>query len=336
MKIALRPTRSFLLTSTILVLAVLPVTTVFAAEPAAKTKSVVSKSMTQNEGVAATVNDEAITLSDVYDRLKLMVISSGLPNTPDIQQRMKNQVLNMLIEETLQVQEARNLGITITPEEIDGGFATIARNNNTEAPIFKAALQKEGIRVRTLENQIRAQLAWGKVVQRKLRSQVDVSENDIDERQRLLESSLGKTQYQVAQIFLPVEPGQSDADIKTLAEKLRAEMTQKNAPFPQVAMQFSQEAAAARGGDLGWVQEGQLPDALNELMPTMKEGELSQPVRSLTGYHLVLLRGKRSVQAENLPTRDQLMQQIGTERLERLQRRYLRDLKADAYVDRRV
>lgn len=295
-----------------------------------------TKIMVQNEGVAATVNDEPVTLSDVYDRLKLMIISSGLPNTKEIQERLQGQVLNMLIEEKLQVQEARQQGITVTQEEIDTGFATIATNNQLEPARFKALLQQDGIRVRTLENQIRSQIAWGKVVQRKLRPQIDISESDIDAREQLVASSIGKTQYQVAQIFLPVDSAANDAEVKELAERLRVEMTQKNAPFPQVAQQFSQEAAAARGGDLGWVQEGQLPDALNAALAEMNEGELSQPIRSLTGYHLVLLRGKRQVQQENLPTRDQLMQQIGTERLDRMQRRYLIDLKADAFVDRRV
>lgn len=306
---------------------------VFSPVASAQDKPVAAKA---NEGIAAVVNEDAITMSDVYDRLKLMIVSSGLPNTPDIQERLKNQVLNMLIEESLQVQEARQQNITITQEDIDGGFATIARQNNIEPDRFKAMLQNDGIRLRTLENQIRAQIAWGKVVQRKLRPQVEVSEGDIDERQRFLESSLGKAQYHVAQIFLPLDSGQPEAEVQALAQRLTREILEKRAPFPQVAQQFSQEAAAARGGDLGWVQEGQLPDPLNELLVTMKEGDLSQPVRSLTGYHILLLRGKRTVQPENIPGREQIMQQIGTERLDRLQRRYLMDLKAEAFVERRV
>lgn len=303
---------------------------VLAASPAAWAQS------KANEGIAAVVNEDAVTTSDVYDRLKLMIVSSGLPNTPDIQERLKSQVLNMLIEESLQTQEAQQQNITITAEDIASGFATIAQQNNMEPERFKGLLQKDGIRLRTLENQIRAQIAWGKVVQRKLRPQVEVSESDIDERQQFLEASLGKAQYHVAQIFLPLDAGQPEAEIQALAQRLTREILENRAPFPQVAQQFSQEAAAARGGDLGWVQEGQLPDPLNALLSTMKEGDLSQPVRSLTGYHILLLRGKRIVQPDNIPNREQIMQQIGTERLDRLQRRYLMDLKAEAFVERRV
>lgn len=290
----------------------------------------------QAEGIAAVVNSDAITMSDVYDRMKLMIVSSGMPNTPDIQERLKNQVLNMLIEESLQMQEARSANITITPEEVAGGLTTIAKNNNLELDRFRAMLQNDGIRIRTLENQVRAQLAWGRVVQRKLRKQVDVSESDIDERQRFLEASIGKQQYQVAQIFLPLDSGQQEAEVQALAQRLTREITERRAPFPQVAQQFSQEAAAARGGDLGWVQEGELPEQLNQVLATMKEGDLSDPIRTVSGYHILLLRGKRTVSAENIPDREQILNQIGTERLDRVQRRHLMDLKAEAFVDRRV
>lgn len=306
-------------------------------QPAKKTaKAQQAAKSQQAEGIAAVVNSDAITMSDVYDRMKLMIVSSGMPNTPDIQERLKNQVLNMLIEESLQMQEARQASITITPEDVAGGLATIAKNNNLELDRFRAMLEKDGIRIRTLENQVRAQLAWGRVVQRKLRKQVDVSEGDIDERQRFLESSIGKQQYQVAQIFLPLDSGQPEAEVQALAQRLTREITERRAPFPQVAQQFSQEAAAARGGDLGWVQEGELPDPLNEVLAGMKEGDLSDPVRTISGYHIILLRGKRIVSAENIPDREQILNQIGTERLDRVQRRHLMDLKAEAFVDRRV
>ncbi len=288
------------------------------------------------EGIAAIVNEDAITISDINARLKLMIVSSGLPNNNDIRERMKNQVLGMLVDESLQMQESRQLGIEITPEEIDNGFSAVAQQNNMDAEKFKAVLAHDGIQISTLRDQIHAQIAWGKVVQKKLRSQIDVTEGDIDEREQFLKSSLGKTQYRIAEIFLPVDSQQQDAEILTLARRLATEIMQNKAPFPQVAAQFSQGATAARGGDLGWIQEGQLPDPLNTALISLQDGSISPPLRSLTGYHLILLRGKRTVQAENLPTRDQIMNQIGTERLDRLQRRYLMDLKSEAFVERRV
>lgn len=289
-----------------------------------------------DEGIAAVVNADAITISDVEDRLKLMIVSSGMPYNDDIRNRLRGQVLNMLVDESLQMQEARAAGIEVTSEEIENGFATIAKNNNVEPDQFKAVLSRSGIRLSTLRDQIRSQIAWGKVVQKKLRPQIDVTDRDIDERQEYLQANLGKSQYLLAEIFLPVEAAAQDAEVKTLAQRLVREIMDNKAPFPKVASQFSQGASAARGGDLGWIEEGQLPDPLNNLVPSMKEGDLSQPARSLSGYHILLLRGKRVVEQANLPTRDQIMSQIGNERLDRLQRRYLMDMKAEAFVERRV
>lgn len=295
-----------------------------------------AKTTVSNEGIAAVVNDDAITMSDVVERMKLIIVSSGMPNNPDMQQRLKGQVINMLIDESLQMQEAKQLSIKVTPEDIEGGFATIAKNNNIEVAKFKATLIHDGISLHTLEKQISAQIAWGKVVLRKVRPQIEVTETDIDARQKFLQSSIGKTQYAVAEIYLPVDSQTQDAEVQALAQKLLNEMTKNHAPFPQVAVQFSQEAASARGGDLGWVQEGQLPDEINQAIMTMKEGDISQPIRSLTGYHIILLRGKRTVTAENIPNRDAILEQIGNERLDRQQRRYLMDLKTAAFIDHRV
>jgi peptidyl-prolyl cis-trans isomerase SurA len=289
-----------------------------------------------NEGIAVVVNDEPITVSDVFERLKLIIVSSGVPNNPDIQERVKAQVINMLIDERLQMQEARELGIKVAPEEIANGFATIANNNKIPPEKFQAMLARDGISKRTLDRQIEAQLAWGKVVQRKIRPQVDVTETDIDERLKMIEASIGKTQYGVAEIFLPVEKPENDAEVLALAQKLIGEIKGKRAPFQQVAAQFSQESAAARGGDLGWVQDSDLAPELAQALSTMNAGDLSEPVRTLTGYYILLLRGKRSVSAENIPSRDAILEQVGTERLDRQQRRHLMNLKAEAFIDRRV
>lgn len=322
-----------MIVATILALFVaLPVQTASGQDAAKAT----TKLKTTNEGIAAVVNDEPITMSDVVERMKLIIVSSGIPNNAEMQTRLKTQVINMLIEETLQQQEARKLGIKITPEDIEGGFATIAQNNHTDKDKFKAMLTHDGISLRTMQKQIGAQLGWGKVVMRKIRPSIDVTETDIDSRMQMMQTRLGKTQYSVAEIFLPVETPAQDAETQALAQKLYNEITKNHAPFPQVALQFSQEAASARGGDLGWVQEGDLSDEVNAAVASMKEGEISPPIKGTTGYYIVLLRGKKAVAETDLPTRDAILEQIGNERLDRAQRRYLNDLKSAAFVDRRV
>jgi peptidyl-prolyl cis-trans isomerase SurA len=121
-----------------------------------------------------------------------------------------------------------------------------------------------------------------------------------------------------------------------LADKLVMEMTQNHVPFPRVASQFSQAAGASRGGDLGWVQEGQLDPKLDTIITHMKEGELAKPVRTDDGYHILFLRQKTTVTDQSLPSKAGIMEHLGTAELERRARRFLMDLKASAYIEHRA
>lgn len=92
----------------------------------------------QVEGIAAVVNEDAITMSDVEDRMRLIIASSGLPNTPEIKNKLSGQVVGSLIEEQIKIQEGRRLEIDVTQDEINQGFATIAQQNNIPVDKFTA------------------------------------------------------------------------------------------------------------------------------------------------------------------------------------------------------
>ena len=288
------------------------------------------------ETIAAVVNDRAISASDVNDRMRLVMTSSGLPKKPDIMDKLRPQILNALIEEQLKVQEASKFGLEVDAQEIEQGFATIAQQNNMTADQFKSVLKESQIPRSTLEDQIRAQISWTKLVQMRLRPQIDVSETDIDSTLDRLEAAKGKTEYRIFEIFLPVNTPDEEGDIVNLARKLHRELIEKKAPFQRVAAQFSQSAGATNGGDLGWVQEGQLAEEIDTLLQEMPEGTLSEPIRTVAGYHIILLAKKREITEQSIPSRDQVKNQLSMQRLDRMQRRYLMDLKSEAFVEQRV
>ncbi len=290
----------------------------------------------QTETIAAVVNNDAITATDVAERLKLVMVSSGIPNSADIRAKLTPQVINMLVDERLMLQEAGRMGINITPEEVDTGFATIAQQNGMDLQKFRGMMKKSGVPARAMEHQIRAQMAWGKVVQQKIRPTVTVNDLEVDSMIERLRANIGKNEYLVGEIFLPIDNPQEESNVSQLAQKLTKEMLQGKVPFPRVAAQFSQSASSKRGGDVGWVQEGQLAPELEEILMRMNEGDLSEPVRTLAGYYIITLRKKRVIAEENIPSRDELLFRMGTERLERAQRRHLLDLKSEAFIERRV
>ncbi|MEA1938335.1 MAG: peptidylprolyl isomerase [Pseudomonadota bacterium] len=288
------------------------------------------------ERIVAVVGDTAITASDLDARIRLALMAANLADSQDTRARVLGPVLQGLVNEQLQIQEAERLGLRVTKKETEETFADLAKQNNMDKDTFSRTLAKSGANVNTLKDQIRAQLAWNRVVARTVRPKVSIGPEEVAEILTALEASRGKPEYHLAEIYLPISSLDSEGEIGALAERL-AEQIRKGADFKAIAGQFSQGAGAVQGGDIGWIQTGQLTGAVDDVLPEMKIGELRGPVRSLTGFHILLLRDKR-VRPEDaeLPSEDQISQQLGMQRLNMLQSRLLNDLRAGAFIDIRL
>lgn len=290
----------------------------------------------KTEGIAAIVNDDAISYSDVEDRVQLIIISSGLPNNEEIKEKVLPQALNSLVEEQIKLQEASKLELSVDEEELAFALGNLAKQNNVPEDKFQFMLEKSGINFSTLERQVRSQIAWTKVIRSKLKPKVKISDTDISDTLERLQQNVGNEAFLIAEIFLPVEEPAQEKNMKQLADRLVGQMTGGKAPFYSVAQQFSKAAGAAQGGDMGWVHKDQLPEEIANIIDSVNKGEISPPIRSLTGFHIIYLRDKKFVDGENIPSADEVRQTIGFERLERLQRRYYMDLKASAFIESRV
>ncbi len=290
----------------------------------------------RTEAIAAVVNQDAISMNDLGDRLHLTMASAGLPNSPEIRKKLIPQVLDSLVEEQLKMQEARRLDIKITKEDIEAGFAELAKQNKFTPEQFRDMISRGGLSLATMERQIESQLAWAKVIQQVMRPQIEVTDSDIDDYIARIKSSKGKTEYLVSDILIKVSSDKKEAEARDVAMKLSQEITSGHAPFGKVAQQFSASPGAVRGGDLGWVLQGQLQTELEKTLAAMQKGAVSAPVRAVDGYHILQLRDMREVSDTNLPPRDNILNAIGLQRLERAQARYLLDLKTTAFIENRV
>ena len=286
-------------------------------------------------GIAVVVNDRVISELEVNDRIKLVTASSGMPNTADVRERVKPQVLNGLIEEALKIEEADRYEVIVSDAEISDGLQQIAQQNNFSLDQFRQILRAQNIPQRTIEQQVRAQIAWGKVVQEQLRPQVVISERDIDAELERLRQNLGEREYLVYEIFLPFTATEEDRQVQELAQQLRNDIASDAVSFPRVAQQFSKAPGAAQGGRLGWVAAGQLREELDERLPSLQPGQVSNVIRSALGYHMITVRQTRTLTEETLPSRDEILTRLGLERLERLQARTLADLRAGAFIENR-
>lgn len=257
----------------------------------------------QMQRIAAVVNDQVISLYDLQARMEIAIRSSQLPDTQETRQRLMPNVLQQLVDERLKMQEAERLRITVTDEEVRNAHRQIERNNNMPQGALNQFLAQPGIDENAFNAQIRSEIAWVKVAQNELRRSVTVEPEEIDAVLEQLRQNAGKPERLLAEIVLPVDAPEMEEQIRSLADRLRAELMQ-GAPFPAVARQFSASHAAAAGGDLGWVVEGSLDPTIESVIATLQPGELSQPVRTASGYHLILLRERRdpkSVPPDQVP-----------------------------------
>lgn len=245
------------------------------------------------EGIAAVVNEDIITRTDVKDRAEMLLKSSGQPASAAMIQRIMPQVLEGLIAETVQIQEARRQGIVIGPDEVKDGIAKVADNNKIPLEQFMAILKKQGIPMGSMESQIRAQLGWGKVIQQVIRPRVIVGESEIKAERSRMTASSGKREFYTAEIFLPVAKAEDDAKVRALAQTLAGQL-RTGKSFSEIARQNSQSASAAQGGMIGWVQEGQLEAPLNAALMNAKAETLTDPVKGEDGYYLFYVRNIRS------------------------------------------
>jgi peptidyl-prolyl cis-trans isomerase SurA len=244
--------------------------------------------------IAAVVNDAAISMDDLNNRIRLAEVASNIPDSPETRARLTQQILRTLVDEQLELQEAKKQGIDIDDKDVDTSFARVAEQNKMTAQQFTDVLAKQGVAVDTVKSQIKAQLAWVKVVQKVIRPRIDIPDQDIDEALARLKSNAGKPQYLAAEIFLAVDTPDQEAAVHANADKL-VEQLRQGGNFALAARQFSQSAGAATGGDLGWVQQGQLPPDQEAALAKLRPGEISDPVLDSSGYHIFILRERGTV-----------------------------------------
>jgi len=240
----------------------------------------------------ARVNDDAITDFDLAQRVLFAIKTSGLQDSPDLRQRMAPQMLRQMIDERLQVLDAKKLGVKPSESEIQNRYTEIERAAGLGRGQFRQYLQSVGIAPDIATQQIEAQIAWAKIIRRKVRSQVDVSEAEIDDAMSRMRSNVGKTETRVAEIFVPVDRADSVEEGKRSADRIM-EQLRRGAPFAAVAQQFSQGASAAAGGDLGWILPGALDPSLESALERVQPRTFSEPVRSASGWHILYVVDRR-------------------------------------------
>jgi peptidyl-prolyl cis-trans isomerase SurA len=252
---------------------------------------------TQAMRIVAVVNSDVISNADVDNRTRLFALSTGLPMTQDVLDRLKQQITRQLIDEKLRMQEVQRRKIVVPDKAIVDSIHDIESRNGLPSGALQQKLSAGGVAFRTLIDQLRTQLGWTQVLKEQLGDQAKITDAEVADQQRLLAAQVGKPEFRVGEIFIPVEDPAALADAQRFAETVISEL-RAGAPFPVVAAQFSQNQTALQGGALGWVQPNQLDSEVARLVAEMPVGAISNPVKVPGGFSIVTLQGKREIGRE--------------------------------------
>jgi peptidyl-prolyl cis-trans isomerase SurA len=260
------------------------------------------------EGVVATVNDEVISSYDLRQRMRLLMVTSGVQPTADNIPQIEREALRALVDEHLEMQEIRHqekeqkFTITATDADVSDDLNHMAQGNRMTGDQLLAALANAGVGPETLRDQLRAEISWQRWISGRYGgSRLKVSQAQINAVFTQIEAESEKPQYQVAEIFIDAaRVGGMDAAMSG-AQQLVTQL-QQGAPFPAVARQFSAAPTAANGGDAGWLMESQLPAEVRDAVEQLGEGQLSKPIPAKDGVYIILLRGKRSGSGADMVT----------------------------------
>lgn len=290
--------RQLLLASACLTVLALPLTNQALAAPHhhAKTAAAATPASAAipSDRIVATVNGDAITENDVESRERLFALSTGMKIDTGLLSRLRPQITEQLIDEKLRMQEIQRRKIVITPEEISEAIASIESRNGMAPHALEQKLAADGVSEQTLIDQIRVQLGWTHVLRQDLGSNARILPAEISQRQDAIKQQTGQTEYDVAEIFIPVnDPTHADEAGKfaqAVIQQLRG-----GAPFGIVAAQFGQNENALEGGDLGYVGADRLDPEVLAVVRQMPEGAISNPIRVAGGYDIVTVHGKRTI-----------------------------------------
>lgn len=265
------------------------------------------------EAVAAIVNDEVISTFDVRQRMRFIIATTGIQPDEQTLPLIRDQALRALIDERLQLQEAEKFEATPEDSDVDQEIARIAAGNGGTPAQLEQDLSRAGVGVSTFRDQVRAEIAWRRLVSGRYGSRIRVSTVQINETLARIEANATKPQYLLREIFLDTETPEEQARAVTFAQTLIDQVRQQNVPFPALAQQYSTSPSAMQGGDLGWMLSGELRPEIEAALqilpaPAANAPALSAPIEVPGGVYVVELRAKR--EGANAPTRVGLAQMV--------------------------
>jgi peptidyl-prolyl cis-trans isomerase SurA len=252
--------------------------------------------------IVAVVNKDVITYSELNEAVGMAERQLRRQGTPAPERAvLERQMLERLILDKAQLQLARETGIRIDELQLDRAVERIAQTNNMTLADFRKALEADGVGFDAWRSDIRQQMIMARLREREVENKVQVSDTEVD---LFLEQQKNRpddnTEYNIAHILVRVPEGASPERIRQARERAEqaAGEVKGGAPFARVAAAYSDGPDALQGGAIGWRNHQRLPEIFADALAKMNPGEISAPLRSPAGFHIVQLVERRGAGAE--------------------------------------
>jgi peptidyl-prolyl cis-trans isomerase SurA len=246
--------------------------------------------------VAAVVNDHAITRYDVNQRIRFIIATTGIDPTEKTINNLFPRVMNTLIDEQLQRQEAARYNIFATPEEIAEAITRIEKESKKAEGSMTEFLKKAQIDKNTLDTQLSSQIIWAKLMQKRVLPKITVSDQDISRAvEQNMQTDRSVDEVKIASLVLPISATDDADKTEKLAKQITSDL-RAGASFKAIAHQLSAPQLATISPT--WVAIAQLDPQVAETIRALTPPAITDPVRISAGYQILLLQDRRSVNYE--------------------------------------
>jgi len=295
--------------------------------------------------VAAVVNSDIIALSEVEKRaapeLTLLGNSSGKDKAAE-RNRILHETLDQLVADKLMDWQLKEQHVEVTDQEVDGAAENLKTQNGLDDKKLEQALKEQGMTVASWKNDVlRKQLARLKLIRSKVETKIKISDDDVkSEYQRWARLQADDAEVHARHILIRVEADSTPAQIEQArlkAQKIAEEARQPNVDFAELAKQKGEGASAAEGGDLGYFRRGVMLPAFESAVFALKPGEISDPVRTDFGWHVIKLEDRRAVPVKSYEEMQAaIREKLRSAQLEKASEAYIQELKQTAVIEVKI
>jgi len=246
--------------------------------------------------IAAIVNDGLVLKSDLDEQMEAVVkrLQEQKIEMPP-QSVLRQQVLERLILQEIQMQRAKHVGLTISDEQLNSALQDIAQRNKIPFDQLPTALAAQGVDYKQYRESMRKELTLSTLRQRDVIAHINVTPRELDQYLARQQTAAANDEFNVSHILLSLPEAATPKQLDEIAHKAQdlATRASKGEDFGQLAIANSNSQTALDGGQLGWRKGTQLPQFILELVVKMKPGDVSEPVRTPSGFHIVKLNERR-------------------------------------------